>query len=79
MTLSHVGPNSWIPQSVHVTYSGGRAELRGTSQPPNQPVSHLCLQVSGARWVVEPSMSRAGLPAKAGVSELLGAQGERRR
>lgn len=57
-----------IAQSVHVTPSGGREAAR---RPFSAPETYRF--PTSAFWsVVEPSMSRARLSVKAGVSWLLG-------
>lgn len=61
-----------IPE-VHLTPSGDRGE---TTRMFSTSKTHPCLQVSGARQTLEPSMSRAGLSDKAGVSYLPESQAE---
>lgn len=73
-TSSLVDPNAWISQMCMSHLLVVEEQLQGCFQPPKH--TYPCLQVSGARQTGEPSMSRAGLSDKAGVSYLPEAQGE---
>lgn len=71
---SLVDPNACISQMCISHLLVVEEQLQGCFQPPKH--TYPCLQVSGARQTGEPSMSRAGLSDKAGVSYLPEAQGE---